>query len=125
MVGHRETNTRPLEAATVKRTQFSPLAEEEAADAAEWYDARRAGLGNEFLTSVRLGADRLDQLPDLGTPFTMTGSGKTIRRLLIDGFPYALCYLDLGTHRQVIAVAHTGRKPGYWLARTLVHRRKR
>jgi len=109
----------------VKRTRFSPLAEEEAADAAEWYDARRAGLGDEFLISVRLGADRLGELPDLGVPFTLTRSGKTIRRLLIDGFPYALYYLDLGPHRQVIAVAHTGRKPGYWFARTAIPRRKR
>jgi plasmid stabilization system protein ParE len=101
----------------VKRVKFSPLAEKEAADAAEWYDARRTGLGDEFLASVRLAVDRLKHLPELGPPFSFTRSGKTIRRLLIDGFPYSPCYFDLGTHLQVLAVAHSSRRPGYWLAR--------
>ena len=35
----------------------------------------------------------------------------------LEGFPYSICYVVFSSHVQVLAVAHTSRKPGYWLSR--------
>ena len=40
-----------------------------------------------------------------------------IRRALLPRFPYALVFISTGVEIQVIAVAHTKRRPGYWLDR--------
>ncbi|MFZ3340889.1 MAG: type II toxin-antitoxin system RelE/ParE family toxin [Terriglobales bacterium] len=40
------------------------------------------------------------------------------RRFLLRGFPYFLIYRELdGQTIEILAVAHTSRKPGYWTAR--------
>jgi hypothetical protein len=40
-----------------------------------------------------------------------------IRRALLSRFPYAFIFLDTQSGVQVIAIAHTKRRPGYWLNR--------
>ncbi len=105
------------------RVRFAPLAEEEAADAAEWYDARRPGLGGEFLSALAHAVRQLRALPLSGPPITALTVPVPLRRVLVPGFPYALCYAVFKTHVQVLAVAHTSRMPGYWLARVTAGRR--
>lgn len=39
------------------------------------------------------------------------------RRCLLQKFPYAIIYSIEPDHIHIIAVAHTKRKPGYWLIR--------
>lgn len=95
-----------------------PSAEEEAADAAEWYEARRPGLGARFLDSLAAAMAQLARLPDSGAVFFTLKDGRPVRRILLSGFPYALCYERSESSIIVLAVAHTRRRPGYWLART-------
>lgn len=40
-----------------------------------------------------------------------------IRRALLQRFPYAVIFMDLGEHIRVLAIAHAKRRPGYWLSR--------
>jgi len=74
------------------RVKFAPLAEEEAADAAEWYESRGTGLGEEFLSAIAAVAERLKHLPMSGPLVEAIRSRVPIRRLLVPGFPYAVCY---------------------------------
>ena len=39
------------------------------------------------------------------------------RRYLLRGFPFLLIYRQHGDIVEILAVAHTSRKPGYWKAR--------
>jgi len=43
--------------------------------------------------------------------------GLEVRRALMSVFPYALIFLELKREIRVIAVAHTSRRPGYWIYR--------
>jgi plasmid stabilization system protein ParE len=99
------------------RVKFAPLAEEEAADAAEWYESRSVGLGADFLAAIGLVVRRMRRFPLSGPAVAAVQSRVPIRRLLLEGFPYSLCYAVFSTHVQVLAIAHTSRKPGYWLSR--------
>jgi hypothetical protein len=101
----------------VKVVRLSSEAIDELVEAAGWYQSRRPGLGSELLAEV----DRL--LPLIGgSPATFprlldVPGDLVIRRALLPRFPYALIFMDLGEHVRVLAVAHTKRRPGYWLDR--------
>jgi len=41
----------------------------------------------------------------------------TIRRAVLPRFAFTIVYVDDAAAIVVIAVAHTGRKPGYWRSR--------
>jgi len=94
-----------------------PEAQGEAIEAAVWYEERQRSLGEEFLDEIesafehiRLGADSLSRME----PY----SGQLdIRRLLLRRFPYAVIILRRLEETVVVAVAHTRRRPLYWLDR--------
>ena len=44
-------------------------------------------------------------------------ASTTHRRFVMDGFPYAVFYRIDGPEVAIVAVAHTSRRPGYWLNR--------
>ena len=82
----------------------------EFAEAARWY-AREAGASqarafrNEILRVIQL----LIEHPDIGTPTV-----PPCRRMTAHRFPYDVVYRrDKGTIT-VVAIAHQGRRPGYW-----------
>ena len=43
---------------------------------------------------------------------------RGVRRVLVDGFPYQVVYVERGDVALVVAVGHLSRAPGYWLSRT-------
>jgi hypothetical protein len=92
-------------------------AELESAEAAAWYDDRRAGLGDEFLSEVAQALARVRQdrqvFPRLET---YTGS-RDVRRCVLERFPYLVVCACLAEETLVVAVAHVRRKPLYWLER--------
>lgn len=92
--------------------RFLSLANQEVADAVQWYDEKAEGLGREFL-------DELDRVVRLvrAYPLMATQIEEEIRRFLFTRFPYSLIY---GIDREtivVIAVAHQHREPRYWADR--------
>jgi len=107
------------------QVKFAPLAEEEAADAAEWYESRSAGLAADFLAAIGAVVRRMRRFPLSGPAVAAVGSRVPIRRLLVEGFPYSICYVVFTSHVQVLAIAHTSRKPGYWLSRVSPQAKKR
>lgn len=92
--------------------RFLTIAQQEVDDAYQWFEMRTEGLGVEFL-------DELDRVVRLirSVPFAAIQIEPEIRRSLLARFPYAIVYGIDNQEIIVIAVAHTHRKPRYWLGR--------
>ena len=97
---------------TSRPFQFHPEAEAEFAEAAEWYDERRPGLGRNFVAAVRAKVDEIRGAPERWP------SVRGVRRTLVHRFPYAVVYREVENEMiQIIAVAHVRRRPKYWSTR--------
>ena len=94
------------------RLIYHPQAAEELIEASGFYERRVMGLGSRFLDAVE---DSLAKLS--GTPQLAPADDRGRRKYLIHGFPYVIIYWFESDSLHVLAVAHTGRKPGYWAAR--------
>ncbi|MBI2437353.1 MAG: type II toxin-antitoxin system RelE/ParE family toxin [Lentisphaerae bacterium] len=91
---------------------YHPKASGELIEAARFYEGRETGLGYRFLDAVE---DSLAKL--MVGPRLAPSDERGRRRFLIHGFPYLIIYRIEGAFLHVLAVAHTSRKPGYWMAR--------
>ena len=87
-------------------------AEEEMTEAALFYEAASRQLGSDFLYDVQRAVDRVREFPHAGEAIA---SG--LRRTLLQRFPFTLIYAIEEDVIVVIAVAHHGRRPGYWQSR--------
>jgi plasmid stabilization system protein ParE len=101
----------------VTPVRLAPEVPDELIAAARWYEARRAGLGREFLDAIEAlipviarGPRSFPRLADVGSRFEN-------RRALLGRFPFAIVYLIGAEEIRILAVAHTRRDPGYWLNR--------
>lgn len=80
-------------------------------EAIERYDAKRFGLGQEFSEAVYAAIQRIQEFPELHSIYL-----GPYRYCPTERFPYIVIYrVDEMIH--ITAVAHTSRKPGYWLHR--------
>ena len=92
--------------------RFLTPAEEEMVEAALYYEAASNGLGDSFLDDVQRAIDSLCEYPEAG--FAINGQ---LRRMLLHRFPFVVIYAVMNNELVIIAVAHHGRRPGYWQAR--------
>jgi plasmid stabilization system protein ParE len=99
-----------------RTVRISEEAEAEAAEASRWYNARRPGLGDEFLVALDEALERIELKPELGSRPPGVSSGD-VRRMIMRRFPYDVVYIELPDRVQVLAVAHERRRPGYWIDR--------
>jgi hypothetical protein len=60
-----------------------PAATADLADARNWYEEQRQGLGDEFLAAIATAFIRLEQNPDQYPIYY-----RDFRRVLVDRFPY-------------------------------------
>jgi plasmid stabilization system protein ParE len=90
----------------------APEAEQDIADAYAWYEERRSGLGEEFLSSVDAGVEAIRRTPAMHGPVFLG-----FRRALIRRFPYALFYEYVRNTVTVYAVFHMSRHPLRWQQR--------
>ena len=89
--------------------------EVDVAEAAEWYNAQRLGLGIEFIAEVQ-GADRLL----LANPLRYAVRFDDIRRLNLRRFPYGIFFILQDETIVVIGVFHFRRD-----SRALLEQRRR
>ena len=89
--------------------RFLQPAEEEMIEAAQFYEAAASGLGRDFLDDLQHGINHLHQHPNLGHSVA-----HSLRRLLLHRFPFSLIYSVDIEGVLIVAVAHHGRRPGYW-----------
>ncbi|KAA3617144.1 MAG: type II toxin-antitoxin system RelE/ParE family toxin [Calditrichaeota bacterium] len=89
---------------------FDPEAQSEFLEAVRYYEDSKEGLGKRYRQSIENAVLRISSSPLLyriiHPPF---------RRILLKKFPYAIIYTIEPDHIRIIAIAHTKRKPGYWL----------
>jgi toxin ParE1/3/4 len=99
--------------------KFLAEAEAEMEAAARWYDDQRDGLSESFLAAITDAVVKVERKPRLYTapPGLPTNCPHEVRRILLGDFPYSLVYWITGDAIRVAAVAHSRRKPGYWLPR--------
>ena len=96
------------------RRELLPEALAELMQAAEWYEDRRLGLGEEFLGAAEQAMDAVAAAPLASAAWP--GSVRHRRRLM-KNFPYFLVYEVRSDAIEFVAIAHTKREPGYWLER--------
>ena len=93
----------------------SEPASDELGEAVRWYEARRSGLGGEFLDAVAATLSLVETNPGIGT---MISNDRLTRRVLVARFPYQVVYRLRPTEIVIVAVAHLKRRPGYWKNRS-------
>ncbi|RLB45546.1 MAG: hypothetical protein DRJ42_29670 [Deltaproteobacteria bacterium] len=94
--------------------RFLPEATAEAREAAAWYEERRVGLGDEFITALMDRARKAEAVPGAGRLEQDAPERFELRWYNLKRFPYALLVGSVGEERVVVAVAHGRRRPGYW-----------
>ena len=96
------------------KVRFLTIAQQEVDDAYQWFEMRTEGMGLEFLNEV----DRVVRLIE-SFPLAAIQTEPEIRRSLLARFPYAIVYGIDDQEIIMIAVAHTHRRPRYWVEREL------
>jgi len=101
--------TRPLQA------EWHRLAIAEANDGYETYEEAVDGDGERFRDRIREALAVICTQPEGYAAFEDV---PEVRRVRLKPFSYYLVYRARGAALQVIAVAHTRRRPAYWSGRT-------
>ena len=96
------------------RLEIRPDALADIEKAAEWYDERELGLGNEFARDVLHAIDTLPMNPLL---YRVRHRRANVRWKLIDTFPYRVVYQITGDVITVFAVLHSVRQERHWRKR--------
>ncbi len=91
---------------------IAPEAEQDIADAYGWYEDRRVGLGEEFLSCVDACIQAICRTPELHAQIH-----ENYRRGLVRRFPYAVFYEYAADAVTVYCVFHTSQDPDKWRPR--------
>ena len=101
------------------RLELHPEARAELRRAAVWYEERRPGLGDEFISAISASLDRISDAPESYPAWPSTrAEGALIRKATAQRFPYVIAFEKHEHHVLVLAIAHAKRRPLYWLTRT-------
>ncbi|MEX0703015.1 MAG: type II toxin-antitoxin system RelE/ParE family toxin [Planctomycetales bacterium] len=91
---------------------IAPEAEEDLVAAYVWYEQRRVGLGEEFLSCLNARIQQIVRMPELYAKVH-----EDYRRGLVRRFPYAVFYEYADGIVTVYCVFHTSRDPEKWRER--------
>jgi plasmid stabilization system protein ParE len=95
------------------QVRFHRLAAQEYRQTRRWYERRREGLGFDFRDEMDRAIGRIS-----AQPYRWPTFHERFRRVRVRRFPYVLYYHVVDSDNVVIlAVAHSRRRPGYWLRR--------
>jgi plasmid stabilization system protein ParE len=92
--------------------EFHPRAIVEARAARRWYARRSPAVAGRFVTQLDHAMAQIAAAPQQWPAYLQ---GTRFYRL--HRFPYLVVYRELPASVQIIAVAHTRRRPGYWRRR--------
>lgn len=91
---------------------IAPEAEQDIDEAYAWYENRRVGLGEDFLSCVDASILAICRNPKMHSIVH-----ESYRRALVRRFPYAVFYEFVNEIVTVYCVFHTARDPGKWRSR--------
>jgi toxin ParE1/3/4 len=89
---------------------------EEIAQAALWFDSQRIGLGDAFWQAVDSLLQRIEENPMAFSRSEFATVELDIRFGIVWRFNFAVHFLVETDEIQIISVAHSSRRPGYWLS---------
>jgi plasmid stabilization system protein ParE len=95
-----------------KQFRFHPEARKEFREAILWYRAKNPNAATEFRITVSDAVRQVARDPRRW-PRYLHGT----RSFVLDRFPFSIIYLDAAEFVNIVAVAHSKRKPGYWKRR--------
>ena len=95
-----------------KRIIVRAAAEADMAEAQEWYNAQRLGLGEQFVLCVEETFERLSHTPEMHQKVF-----KDARRAFVRRFPYLVYYRVRSDAVVILAVVHGRRDPQHWQSR--------
>ena len=99
----------------IQRVIVRPLAVEDIADAATWYEDQRPGLGDELVDEVINAIRRAQESP---TRFRIVRASDSMRRALTERFPYRVFFSVAAETLHVHAVLHSARHDRHWQRRS-------
>lgn len=91
------------------KVEFHPEAETELENASNWYRERSDLAARAFINEVVHALKRIAESPE-SWPQTRANE----RRFLFRRFPYSIIYRVREDEVFITAIAHQGRRPGYW-----------
>jgi plasmid stabilization system protein ParE len=95
------------------KVEVLSCAEDEFAEAVDYYNLQSPGLGYEFAAQVKLSFDRISIHPNAWPVF----SPRT-RRCMVSRFPFGVLYQIRTDRILVLAIMHLRRDPKRWRNRT-------
>jgi plasmid stabilization system protein ParE len=98
------------------RVEILDVAQDEASDAAAYYEREVPGLGYDYLAELDRATIAIGEQPETWPRFGVVRQ-QTVRRFLLSRFPYSVVYVLRDDHALVVAVAHASRRPTYWARR--------
>jgi len=94
-----------------------PEAEAELSRGVDWYEDEAPGKGAALAQEAEARVNRLTMPGAIGVRVPGVREDLPVRRVFLEGFPYAVIYLETANAIHVVAFAHFKRKPLYWRSR--------
>ncbi len=94
------------------KLSLHPEAEADMAQTISFYDQRTPGLGSDFLDEVLRAFERIEFSSEAWPLLE-----RSVRRCLVERFPYGVYYRLDADEIFVLAVMHGKKKPGAWRGR--------
>ncbi len=107
-------SNKEFELAMAAELIIGPEAQHDIDDAYKWYEDRRHGLGEEFLTCIDASIQTICRTPELYAKIY-----NEYRRALVRRFPYAIFYEYEGGKVIIYSVFHTSQNPKKWRNRLI------
>ena len=101
----------------MKSIRYDPDARAEFLEAVRWYARRNVHVALRFDQQVARAEATIRETPQQWPLVSGVQRELDVRRRLVDGFPFAVVYLELNAEILILAVAHGKRRPGYWRQR--------
>jgi plasmid stabilization system protein ParE len=98
--------------AVSRRLIVRPDAEAELTAAAAWYEEKRDGLGEQFVTAVETALSAIEDSPETWPYWKRE---HPYRRYVMRRFPFVVFYTVEPAAVTIVAIAHAKRRPGYWM----------
>lgn len=92
----------------------APEVEQDISEAYTWYEERRVGLGEEFLSCVDACIQAICRMPEMYATVY-----ENYRRALVRRFPYSIFYEYVSNTVIIYSVFHNSRDPQKWRERLL------
>jgi toxin ParE1/3/4 len=99
------------------RVRPNAEAEREFRQYIRWYEMESPGLGDRLWSEIEAAIDLISMHPSVGEVVRRIRTRGVVRRVPLRHFPFLLVYREHSDHLEIVALAHTSRKPNYWRSR--------